>query len=221
MSIYQHPIKTIVTREQARAWSPADYCILRKYDGAFAVRACGDSILLGELMKTRSGQFQTAFDREMSKRFPAGWFAAWGIASISGENMLQRPARVRWAALQALSGDFPADMVLAEQISDVDACFASGAEGVVAVPWGDVYGGMLCAKVEDIFTVRVTGRVGNTQSVFIADSQSGQPRGAVKLGGGKCDCVGVGSIIRVAGLGLTDAGKIRQPTPCREYLVKF
>jgi hypothetical protein len=53
------------------------------------------------------------------------------------------------------------------------------------------------------------------------DAETGQDRGRVKMGGGKCDQVRIGSIIRVEGLGLTDLGKIREPRACREWLVKL
>ncbi len=47
------------------------------------------------------------------------------------------------------------------------------------------------------------------------------PCGRVTLRGGKCDQVRIGSLIRVEGMNLTAAGKIRQPAPAREWLVQF
>jgi hypothetical protein len=63
---------------------------------------------------------------------------------------------------------------------------------------------------------------GATQSVGIADAETGADRGHVTLRGGKCDRVRVGSAIKVEGMGLTAAGRIREPR-CTEkvWLVKF
>jgi hypothetical protein len=57
--------------------------------------------------------------------------------------------------------------------------------------------------------------------VGICDDATGADRGKVTLRGGKCDQVRIGSIIRVEGMGLTSVGKIRQPQPCREWIVKY
>lgn len=52
-----------------------------------------------------------------------------------------------------------------------------------------------------------------------------EPCGSVKLGGGKCDRVRVGSILKIEGFGLTRDGKIREPRPCKDsptsWLIKF
>ena len=96
----------------------------------------------------------------------------------------------------------------------------AGAEGVVAVDWSAPWGNLVAHKANSIHTCRITSTSGK-QSVGIADAATGQDRGRVKLGGGKADQVRVGSIIRVEGMGLTDAGKIRQPQPCREWLIQF
>lgn len=54
---------------------------------------------------------------------------------------------------------------------------------------------------------------------------SATPCGNVKLGGGKCDKVRIGSILKIEGFGLTREGKIREPRPCRDtatsWLIKY
>jgi hypothetical protein len=54
---------------------------------------------------------------------------------------------------------------------------------------------------------------------------STHPCGSVKLGGGKCDRVREGSILKVEGFGLTATGQIREPRPCKDtpttWLVKY
>jgi len=80
--------------------------------------------------------------------------------------------------------------------------------------------------VEDIFLCRVCS-IGGSQSVGIevVECQSGgniHPAPCfVPLQGGKVDQVRVGTLIRVSGMGLTAAGKIREPKACREWLVKY
>lgn len=216
-----HPQKRLVTLDEARQWSPADYLIQRKYDGELAALPLDRSVILAEFMRRPvSGHFYTKSDLEMFARWPGGWWAALTVAECGTVPCLNLPAAARWAMLQGLSSKFTPDIILAEVVANVDLAMAAGAEGVVAHAWRDPWGAMLAHKAESIWTCRVT-RVGGSQSVGIADAQTGIDRGSVKLGGGKCDQVRVGSLIRVAGMGLTDAGRIRQPVACREWLVRF
>ena len=216
----------------------------RKYDGELArVRIGGGATVLAEFMRPKSGGFFTAADRAMHARFPLGWWAAITVEELHGENVLHESTAWRWAHLKALAPKFAPDMILAEVVTDVDAAFANGAEGCVGHAWGAPWGDMVAVKQAGVWMCRVTS-VGSTQSVSISrlkakgsmlKENSGKwenlefsiqpsdfvPAGRVKLGGGKVDQVRVGSIIRVEGMGLTDAGKIRQPVACREWLVKF
>ena len=141
---------------------------------------------------------------------------------------------VAWQRLGALAREFPADMVLAERVHDIAAVIEAGGEGACLHDWDAPWGNMLAVKQGGVWTCRVTS-VGGSQSVAISrlkakgsmlkedggEDSGWIPCGCVKLGGGKVDRVRVGSIIRVEGMGLTDAGKIRQPVVCREWLVKF
>ena len=223
--VLPHPRKTLVTRGQAGGWCARDFLIQRKYDGELARVKVGTThaagaVVLAEFMRPKSGGFFTAADRAMHARFPLGWWAALTVEELHRENVLHESTAWRWGCLGKLASFFAPDMILAEVVADVDAAFASGAEGVCAHAWAAPWGEMLAVKQGGVWTCRVTS-VGNTQSVGIADSETGQDRGRVKLGGGKVDRVRVGSIIRVEGMGLTDAGKIRQSVACREWLVRY
>jgi predicted DNA-binding WGR domain protein len=220
-----HPRKTIVTRETARLWSPAEFLIQRKLDGCFATRQHAGYTLLGELVSARSGAFLTTADRALIAKHTS-FFAAFTVSGLAGANMLEMDTRTRWRALQSLARGFPADMVLAETVSDVDAVFAAGGEGCVAHPWGGVWPDMLACKVNGIYLCRVV-ETGATQSVRLCDAVTGQDRGSCKMGGGKCDQVRArsancdGSVIRVESMGLTESGKLRQPVLASEWLVQF
>ena len=218
--ILPHPKKTLVTLAEARQWSPHDYLILRKYDGEFNLLAYGGNFILAEFMRRPiSGHLYTKSDLEMFRRWPGGWWAALTVMECGGVPCLNLSTEARWAMLQGLSAKFTPDIVLAEVVTDVGAAMAAGAEGVVAHAWGQAWGFMLAHKAGGIWLCRVT-RTGGSQSVGIADAATGADLGNVTLRGGKCDQVRVGSLIRVAGMGLTDAGKIRQPEPCRDWLLK-
>jgi len=214
------PKKNMVSRAEARAWHAGDVLRLRKYDGEFsAVPVAGRGVVLAEHVRYRSGGFYTPADYAALARWPGGFWAAFTVAEVDGQNVLHLSTSARHDLLVEMARDFAPDMFLAE-VTDIDTALASGGEGVCAFPWSARWGEMLCHKANEIFLCRVT-RHGHGQSVTIADATTGEERGAVPLRGGKCDQVRAGSIIRVEGMGLTAAGKIRQPVPCREWLVTF
>ena len=215
-----HPVKQLVTLAAARGWSAGDFLIQRKYDGELAALDIGGAVVLVESMRGEiSGHFYTAADRSMFARHPGGWFAALTVAAVNGQSVLHLSTSARWGLLAALN--LPANVIRAAVVTEAAAALLAGAEGVCAHGWGDVWGNMLCHKASEIHFCRVTGFAGGTQSVTIADAATGEPRGRVALRGGKCDRVRVGSIIRVEAMGMTAAGKLRQPNPCREWLVQF
>jgi predicted DNA-binding WGR domain protein len=217
--ILPHPSKEIVNLATMRNYSPQDYLIQRKMDGSLARRDVAGATLLGELVTARSGAFLTAADKALIAKH-GSFFAAFTVEAVAGENMLNRSTRERWGILCSYVASFPADVVLCDTVIDVEACMASGAEGVVAHAWGGTWAdGMLCHKAESIYFCTVTA-IGGTQSAEIRVEQTGATC-RVKMGGGAIDRIRVGSRVRIAGMGLTDAGKIRQPTLCREYLAKF
>lgn len=221
--VLPHPRKQIVTLADARQWSPTDYLIQRKYDGELSTRRMGNAVMLGELVRAKSGAFLTNDDRARIDRH-GSFFAALTLLELDGRNMLAESTRTRWSELCATLCREPrdGDLVVADVIAPeiIEACMKSGNfEGVCAHGWGDAWGSMLCHKANAIYVCRVAS-TGGTQSVGIADAATGAARGNVKLGGGKCDRVRVGSLIRIEGMGLTDKGLIRQPVACREWLVK-
>lgn len=214
-----HPRKQIVNIATMRSFSPQDYLIQRKYDGELATRELAGAVLLGELVKYKSGGFFTEDDKVLITQY-GEFFAAFTVAAVHGENILHRPTRERWGILCSFAAQFPPDIILAGPVDDVETQFLNNIEGICAHDWDAPWGNMFCVKVNTIFVCRVTA-TGGTQSVGICDAETGQDRGHVKLGGGKCDNVRTGTVIRVEAMGLTDAGKLRQPVPCRDWLVKY
>ncbi len=216
-----HPQKRLVKLDEARRWTSRGHLIQRKYDGELAALNIGRAVIAAEFMRRPvSGHFYTKSDLEMFAKWPGGWWAAITVAECGTVPCLNLSTEARYSMLLGLSAKFTPDIILAETVTNVDAVMAAGAEGVCAHGWDDAWGIFDAHKAESIWTCKIT-RTGASQSVGIADAATGEDRGNVTLRGGKCDLVRVGSIIRVAGMGLTDAGKIRQPNPCREWLVKF
>ena len=215
--VLPHPSKTIVTLAEARQWSHGDFLVQRKLDGELDKFTIAGADILCEFMKRKSGGFYTADDEAMFAKFPNGWRAALTVAAIHGENVLHKSNYERWNTLRHLSRDFPDDIIIVEQC-DVPENLTTE-EGYVAHSWDAPWGTMQAVKQATIYVCRVSS-MGGTQSVGIADAATGAALGNVKLGGGKCDRVRVGSLIRVEGMGLTDKGLIRQPVCCREWLVK-
>jgi len=170
-----------------------------------------------QLMRAKSGAFLNDEDRALIAAH-GSFFVAFTVMELDGQNMLAVDTRTRNAALLTLSGEFPADVVMAGAVS-VPESIPADVEGYCAHAWGDSWGNMLAVKQASIYVCRVSS-TGGTQSVGIVDAGTGEPRGNVKLGGGKIDRVRVGSVIRVEGMGLTDKGLIRQPVCCREWLVE-
>ena len=185
-------------------------------------RGLTSPIQAGEFITAKSGGFLTLRHAEMLKRNPGGCFIAWDVLAAGDCDMSQKPARARWGTLCGLLRWLPDGWGLIEHNLTPDQAFALGAEGVVAKGWNDPYTApMLCCKQLTTYRCRVVS-TGATQSVGIADAETGADRGHVALRGGKCDRVRVGSAIRVEGMGLTAAGKIREPRCTEEvWLVKF
>ena len=222
---FAHPVKTMFDRATARHW-PKDNCRLtRKYDGEFCVREIAGRIILGELVKPKSGGFFTPLDRLWLETF-GEFFVGWDCVAVNGEYISHLPMRQRLNHLSAsICQDSDSGIAIAETVVDVDAVFAAGGEGVVRNEWSAPYGQISVCKVGEIYLCRVCS-IGGSQSVGIEvmDVQPGgiQPKPCfVPLRGGKCDQVRVGSLIRVEGMGLTNDGKIRQPNPAREWLVQY
>ena len=225
-----HPEKHLVTLDQARAWSPAQYLIQRKYDGCLRTldvqTIAGTVTILCEHMHRKSGGFYMPADLAMFERFPDGWYAALTIAAVHGETELHTRTANRWNILRILAPELPKNMILAQEIApeNIGAALAAGAEGICAHLLDGPWGTMECHKVLNQWLCRVTAR-GATQSVTLADAATNEPRGKVKMAGGRADRLRVGSLVKIEGLGLTDAGLIREPRPCLDmpdsWLIRF
>lgn len=216
------PRKIVVPISEDLAWeNDGEHIYEQKMDGVFAVREVrGEnfqvSIIAGEQM--RSGEFH-AFD----------------CPQFNCEDIRALPLRERLKMLNTLflshsnayiiPPHFRIVPALNYQPSTLNEIWQRGGEGIVRkrldAPWGTP---MECCKRLETFHCIVTAR-GNGQSVEIADSTTMQPRGNVKLGGGKCDRVRVGSILKIEGFGLTSAGMIREPRPDKDgpnsFLVRY
>lgn len=220
-----HPNKTIITREQMAALEPAVWQLQRKFDGELSthtIKSNGTSIvILGELMKQKSGGMFTWFDITMFNRFKT-WFAAFTIIEIAGQNVLHLPTSERWRVLKNSLEDFEPGMLLAgsghHPAGMVATCVADGAEGVVAHKWDSPWGNMLCCKQGWLGVCRVFGLVPGSQSVFIVDAGTGQARGKLKVG---LKNVRVGSLIRVEALSVHESGALREAKLCTNWLVEY
>lgn len=115
----------------------------------------------------------------------------------------------------------------------LEAILRDGGEGVVAkhldAPFGVQW--FKCKRLEKFYCVVTEGPCGGQSvgigmlrdqsnipldSSFILHPSSFTPAGRVALFGQKCEQVRVGSILKVEGYGLTPAGKIREPRPCKD-----
>lgn len=225
-----YPNKTIITREQMAALDPNEYLIQRKLDGELChwIIDVEDSriVLLGELMRKKSGGLYTPGDLAMFNRLPKSgdWFCAFTVASVDGENWLDKSANDRFHLMLRYWKEFPRAIVVAEwalattAFDFVESCFKDGAEGVVAHKWDSPWGNMLCCKQGWLGVCRVFGLVPGSQSVFIMDAKDNTPRGKLKVG---LKNVRVGSLIRVEALAVHESGALREAKLCTNWLVEY
>ena len=199
-----------------RNFSAQDYLIQRKMDGQIATREVAGAVLLGELVSARSGAFLTSADRALIATH-GSFFAAFTVLSVSGENMLAKSTDERFAMLYRCAVQLPPDVVLVNQATVPEKLIDE--EGYVAHAWGDAWGNMFAVKQTSIYECRVTA-TGSRQSVEVQVLATGATC-RVTLAGGKVDQVRVGSIIRVECLNVTDDGRLYQPRPCRDWLMKL
>ena len=210
-----HPPKILVTIEQGRAWGQDCAIYQEKLDGNFETVAMGGDVLAGESVINTDAREAWRGKRR---------FVVWDCLAINGRDIRQQPASVRWNAARDLAAKYALPVVQwspngGELLARV---LAAGGEGVVRKDAGATYfDAMQACKRGGIWLCKVVGHCGGTQSVFIADAETGADRGKLTLRGGRCDQVRAGSLIRVEGMNLTEAGKIRQPQPAREWLIQF
>jgi hypothetical protein len=231
-SVVKKPSKVVVPLAIGLGWGPEpDYIYQEKLDGVFATRDIHGDIFAGELM--RGGKFHL---------FDCLWHQGMWIGGCALADRLELVNRAvhdygLWTADCGLNGG-----ELLQRVLD------RGGEGIVRkrldAPWGTPM--EACKRLETFYCV-VTGinagqsvrisklEVGSSEidwsssnlpsSIFDLLSSNSAPCGSVPLFGGKCDRVRVGSILKLEGFGLTAAGKIREPRPCKDtptsWLVKY
>ena len=193
------PIKRIVPLAIGLAWTNGGL-YQQKLDGKFSTLATGGGTLAGEDV----GGIFTAFDC-------IGWRGQDARPAALRERLGMRNELCR-------AGQIP---IVAETTSDggkfLESILAAGGEGAVLKSLDSTYyAPMQVAKRLETWICRVTGFNTSKQSVRVADSASGNPRGNLALFGGKCDRVRVGSLLKVEGFGLHRSGMIREPRICKD-----
>jgi len=197
-----HPAKICIPLEQAlREWKGAG-CYQLKMDGVFTVRRVSDGILVGETVR---GEF-TAFD----------------CVEYMGGDMRPYPLETRLQCRNTLcsrDGITTVATVNTNGAAYLQHVLANDFEGVVLKSSGSYYETMTACKRNQIHVCRVTS-IGPGQSITVADAATGVARGCVPAGGGKCDRLRVGNIVRVECETIHDSGLFRGAKLCREYLLK-
>ena len=169
-----------------------------------------------------------------------GFFVLTDVSHLDGTDVSRWTLRQRWAELKKVfSGEHPPGfeaskngIFLAEEFADGAALarvIEQGGEGICAHGWEAPFGAdFYAAKHLETFRCIVTGFVEGAQSVTISEweniehqtsnieHRTAVARGRVPLRGNKLDRVRVGSIIKVEGMGLTPAGRIREPRVCQD-----
>jgi hypothetical protein len=204
------PRKIVMPLAVGLAWSnEPEYIAQEKMDGMFSIRVLGsfecETILAGEQM--RNGEFR-AFDclqyngEDVRNLRLSERLKLLDTVFLSHSNTHLLPPEFRRVVDHANGGPLLREVL------------ARGGEGVVRKrldsPWGVP---MEACKRLETFTCAVTG-FNMGQSVQI--SLDGRPCGSVKIGGGKCDHVRVGSILKIEGFGLTRDRQIRESRVCKD-----
>ena len=202
------PRKQILPLADALKWA-GGAVFQKKLDGRFAVRDLPGGTLAGEDVR--------------------GVFWAFDCLSFAGEDVRGDVLADRLRMRDELAREGVL-LIVPETTSRggefLAAILANGGEGVVRKEFGSTYfDAMTAAKRLEAWICRVTTAPGAVRSVSICDAATGQDRGRVALLGNRCDLIRAGSLIKVEGFGLTSAGKIREPRPCKDapdsWLVKF
>ena len=200
--------KILVPLARAQAW-PDDCILSRKADGQTAEITIAGQTVLCEQMRQRSGGIYTPLDLER--------FMAHGDFLLAFDVNLPDGARVRreWLGDCFAVGGWvlhvgraPCYLVeFGHGPAFLAQTMASGAEGVCCRrPDASFFEPFECFKKTETHDLVVVGVDYATGSLSL-ETTDGCPRGNCPCR----QCVPVGSIVEVAAMGLTAAGKLREP----------
>jgi hypothetical protein len=137
--------------------------------------------------------------------------------------MKNEPLRVRLQQLNSLPGILRPSTGYGVEF--VEAILSKGGEGIVAKRWDAPFDASMYAVKRSVELRCVVTEILPFQAVKIADADTGADRGKVKIAAFKISKIRAGSIIKVAGMNLTDRGMVREPRLCSDspdsWLVKY
>ena len=202
----EHPRKTVVPLAIGLSWEHDGAIYQEKIDGVFTGREFGG----GPMM---AGGALLAGDT-----LPSGRFVAWDCLAFDGQDLRSIPAWERLNALIAVCRRF--EVRRAQESMNGGALLqdvlARGGEGVVRkLASASYFDPMEAAKWLQTWRCVVTALDYSTGGARIADELTGEDRGTVPLRNRAMACR-VGSLVKVEGMELTAAGKIREPRPCKD-----
>lgn len=211
----EHPRKTVVPLAVGLGWGNDGAIYQEKLDGKFHHHRDTEtqSALVGEWMPARG--------------MAEAGFIAWDIVEYRGADVRGMPLTTRlWMrdeicrinCIQAVATWWNGGRLL-------ETVLARGGEGIVRkLPGATYFEAMIACKRLQTWVCRVVALDHATGGAAIADAGTGEKRGTVPLRNRAGQCR-VGSIVKVEGLELTAAGKIRDPRPCKDtpssWLIRF
>lgn len=156
----------------------------------------------------------------VAEQMRGGQFIAHDVRTISGQPVARMPLHERWAELRSIAADFPAHISLVQTGTGgefLEAVLARGGEGIVAKHLDSWYGEpeawVKCKRVQTEDCV-VMEKHPEKMSIRLGQFDStGQliERGWCACLFSKFERVHVGDVVEITCLGLTAAGKFREP----------
>ena len=198
------PTKIICPIADVLRWKASEFRLEEKLDGKFSTKLIGGLLVAGEQM--RSGDF-IAFD----------------CLQVNSQDIKNEPLRVRLQQLNSLPDILRPST--GHGVEFAEAILSKGGEGIVAKRWEAPFDASMYAIKRTIELRCLVTEILPFQAVKIADEQSGDERGKVKIAAFKISKIRVGSIIKVVGMNLTDRGMVREPRLCCDspdsWLIKY
>lgn len=217
------PRKIVVPLAVGLAWdADPEYIYQEKMDGVFAK----------EEVRMQNAETGAVI---VGERMPSGKFFAFDCLTYNDQDLRDSPL---WERLLYLDSVFNSSFfILPSTFARVrtaehggqllETVLTEGGEGVVRKPRAGKWGTPMeaCKRLETFVCV-VTGinagqsariaRVISPESSVFSPNLKTVDCGSVSLFGGKIDRIRVGSILKIEGFGLTRAGSIREPRPCKD-----